>query len=518
MIEQVPRLDLGADTNLLRELIKVYNDRRPMNVRRSVYADGEAPLRDFGISIPPEMANIRAALGWVGNGLRAVTDRSEFEDFVMMDGSSGDPFELASLLDTNHFHQEFQASKVSSAMHGCSFTTISHGDVQSGEPEVQIIARAAEDSAALWDRRRRGLRGFLSVVETKDGRPIAMVMYTPETVYDISRKAGRWQALAIPNPLGEVSVAANVYGYELRRPLGHSRITRSAMYYSDAALRTIVRSEVSAELYASVQMYLFGPDVVDMVGNDRWAATMGRINAMDFDRKDEYPELHRFNGASPTPHVEHLRMLATMFAEDQALDVKFADTSNPASADAIFAAKESLITTTRQANRTWGYGAQKAARLAIRLRDGFGSEEPAELLKLRTVFTDPAIVSPSARAAAFTQLSGQIDGFATTTVGLQYAGLSQEQIVRLQSERARAQAPGVLDRALAATGGAAVSGAAVEATEMKAKLEALGAGVRAGADPADVAERLGLSNLKFTGATPVALRLPKDEAAELEER
>jgi hypothetical protein len=53
---------------------------------------------------------------------------------------------------------------------------------------------------------------------------------------------------------------------------------------------------------------------------------------------------------------------------------------------------------------------------------------------------------------------------------------------------------------------------------VKAQFDAIGVGVRAGVDPTDAAARVGLGGLKFTGATPTALRLPKDDASELEER
>ncbi|MDR2372921.1 MAG: hypothetical protein LBD77_02205 [Bifidobacteriaceae bacterium] len=52
---------------------------------------------------------------------------------------------------------------------------------------------------------------------------------------------------------------------------------------------------------------------------------------------------------------------------------------------------------------------------------------------------------------------------------------------------------------------------------MKAQFDALGVAVRAGVDPADAARRLGLSGIEFTGAVPVALRLPEKQAASLEE-
>jgi hypothetical protein len=51
---------------------------------------------------------------------------------------------------------------------------------------------------------------------------------------------------------------------------------------------------------------------------------------------------------------------------------------------------------------------------------------------------------------------------------------------------------------------------------VKAQADALGALVRAGVDPQDAAARAGLSDLDFTGAVPVSLRLPESAAAALE--
>ena len=238
------------------------------------------------------------------------------------------------------------------------------------------------------------------------------------------------------NPLGEVAVAPLVHKYELKRPFGHSRITRAAMGFADSALRTIVRAEVSSEFYSAPEYYLFGADVQRFVGDDRWSALMGRIKALDVEQGDDKPSIERFTGASPQPHTDQLRMWASLFADDQDLEVKFADAANPSSADAIFAAKEDLITKTREANTSWGFGAVKAMQLAVRLRDGLDAT-PAELRSLSAQFTDPAIVSPSARADAFSKLAAAIPGFADSTVGLESAGLTREQIIRLEADRRR---------------------------------------------------------------------------------
>lgn len=436
MINQ--NIDIGPDTNLLNNLINVWIQKRHRNNVRSVYYDGEAALKDFGISLPPQMQNIRAALGWVTKGVHAVTDRSHFEGFVSTSGSS-DPLGLGQIASDNRFDVEFPAATVSSAVHGCSFITVTQGDVQSGEPEILMLPRAADRSAAIWDDRKRALRGFLSIIETEensDYEPSYMVLYTPERVYQLEKLNGRWKTSFVQHRLGRVPAAPLTYGYELRRPLGHSRITRAAMHYSDSALRTIVRAEVSAEFYSAPEYYLFGADVQDFVGSDKWTAIMGRIKAKDVEDGEDKPSVQRFEGSSPQPHTDQLLMWAQLFGDDQDLDVKFADSSKPTSAESIFAAKETLITTTERANRTWGYGAVDAARMAVQLRDGVLDDEARGL---SAQFTDPAIVSPGARADSFVKLASAIDGFGASEVGLEYAGLSREQITRFQAEQRRMQ-------------------------------------------------------------------------------
>lgn len=54
--------------------------------------------------------------------------------------------------------------------------------------------------------------------------------------------------------------------------------------------------------------------------------------------------------------------------------------------------------------------------------------------------------------------------------------------------------------------------------DARTALDALGVGVRAGADPDEVAEVVGLGGIKMTGATPVSLRLPQAEANQMEEK
>ena len=511
---QVPNVDLGSDTDLFRELVNTWWNKRPRNITRSVYYDGEQALKDFGISLPPQMTGVKAALGWTAKGVHAVTDRSRFEGFVDSSGVT-DPFDLEQVMWENRFQVELPAAQVSSAIHGCSFLTVTPGDAAAGEPTVLVMARAADVSAGVWDARRRRLKGFLSVTDVDDdGQASELIMYTDVMLYTISKARTVWDGDARAHLWGRVPAVPLVHKFELRRPLGHSRITRASMYYNDAALRTIVRAEVSSEFFSAPEYWVFGPDA-SQFALDRWTAVMGRVKALDVPDGDDKPDLHRFTGASPQPHTEMLRMWANLFADDQDLDVKFADSSNPSSADAIFAAKETLITTTRDANALWGFGAVQAMQLAVQIRDNLDML-PDEVRSLRANYTDPAIVSPSARADAYSKIAASDPDFASSRVGRQYAGLSLEQIDQLEAEQRRNAASSRIADLVEAAKGIRASNdppgddELTAANVLKAKADALGVLRRAGVTADDAARMAGLDGVKFIPGQPITIKTAEE--------
>lgn len=514
----IPRVPLmGPDADLFTELVSVWQRKRSRNLLRTMYYEGKNALKDFGISVPPQMQSAFTPLQWIAKGVHALTDRSVLEGFVSASGS-GDPFGLLEVIDDNDLLAEFAMASRSSAIHATSFLTVTQGDVAAGEPAVLVLPRSAEVSAALWDHRRRAIKGFLSLVDFDELGPVEMAMYTPERVYQFTKARGVWEASWSVNPLGEVPVVPLVFDADLARPFGHSRITRTAMGLTDAAVRTILRSEVSAEFYAADKYWLFGADVSKFVGDDRWSALMGRMNALDIDNPEQMPKLERFTGSSPQPHVDQLRMITSLFADDQSLDVKWADSSNPSSADAIYAAKEELIMKTRNANRGWGRAAVRAAQFAVRLRDNVQMSD--ELRSLSARFTDPAIVSPSGRADAFSKLAASIEGFGASRTGLEYAGLSQEQITQFLAERDRAGASSRIQQLVEAARGARSETPAMgaeagdsdltEAQVLKAKADALGVLRRAGVDAADAARLAGLDDVKFIPGQPITIKTAEE--------
>lgn len=58
---------------------------------------------------------------------------------------------------------------------------------------------------------------------------------------------------------------------------------------------------------------------------------------------------------------------------------------------------------------------------------------------------------------------------------------------------------------------------ATDAADVKARADAMGVLIRAGVEPSEAAERVGLAGVEFTGAMPTSLRLPARDAAGLEQ-
>ena len=436
MIENLP----DKDKAILQQLLSEWSKKRYRNVLRTTYYEGKQLFRDFGISIPPQLRSFEPTLGWVAKGVDALVDRTHFEGFV----SSGEnDFGVSEIVFDNNLEDEFQQSFTSSAMHACSFLTVTHGG--DGEPDVLVLPHAADEATALWDSRKRSLSAFMAVTSWDAGSPDGLLMMTPERVYRFTKVDGKWFGKFDKNPVGQVLAVPLPYKPELKRPFGHSRISRAAMSITDAALRTVLRAEVSSEFYSSPQRWVLGADVEAFAGDNKWKAVMGRLLALERDEDGEVPQVGQFAAASPQPHTDQLRMWASLFAGEMGLSLNSLGIvqDNPSSAEAMYAAKEDLITDAIRATSTWGRSLVKAMHLAVMLRDGLDSV-PAGLKDMRAQFTDPSMASPSAQADAFVKRAQVIPGFAESEVGLEMAGLTREQILRFKAEQKRVGAQNLL--------------------------------------------------------------------------
>lgn len=179
-------------------------------------------------------------------------------------------------------------------------------------------------------------------------------------------------SFSLQNPAQYALLVPIIYRPDARRPFGHSRISRACIEIQQAALRTLKRSEVTAEFYSFPQKYVTGlnPDAETM---DKWKATISSMLQFTKDEEGDKPTLGQFQQQTTAPFMEQLRIQASLFAGETGLtldDLGFAG-ANPSSAEAIKASHETMRLTARKAQRTFGVGLLNVGYLAASVRDDF---------------------------------------------------------------------------------------------------------------------------------------------------
>ena len=442
-----------AEMDTIRDLIRVWRDRRDRNVVRSLYYDGEQAFKDLGLMLPPQLKNAKFYLGWANMAVRKAAIRSQF-DGLRLPGQD-DPFDLAEILDQNRFGLEFSQSVVSGYKHGVSFVTVAKG--APGEPIVQIQAHEAESAAALWDYRNRRIGAGITISSVdKRGNPTAFVVHLPHVVLVCERNdSGRWGADRIVNDIGRALMVPVTYDPQTNKPFGRSRITQPVMALTDMAVRAYVRMEGNAEFYSSPQIAIEGidPDAFDNVSDQKkFQMAMNRLIALSRDADGNAPTVKQMQQATMTPHSDMLRTVAMAFSGETGIPPSSLGIihDQPSSAEAIRAAEHDLLIDVQYHNKlVFSPAIRQIVQYAVMVRDGL-TEPPSESYSLSVNFLDPEFRSVAANADAVAKLAS-LPALQDSLVLLEQV-FDSEEIERIQAEVSRRAAPGVLDQIMRRVG------------------------------------------------------------------
>lgn len=313
--------------------------------------------RDLRISSPPELQPWMSSLGWCAIAVDSLADRLVFREFA------DDNFGLNEIFAMNNPDVLHRSAILGALISSCDFIYISFD--ANGYPTMQVID--GMNATGTIDPITGLLQEGYAVLDRDDnGNPIKEAYFLPyRTEYHEARKITVIEHKA-PYPL----LAPIVYRPDATRPFGHSRISRACMDIVDSAVRTIKRSEIAAEFYSFPQKYAIGTSQ-DSEPLDTWAAAMSMMLEITKDDDGDKPVLGQFTQQSMSPHVEQLRMFASLFAGETGLtleDLGFSS-GNPASSEAIKASHENLRLKARAAQRTFGSGFLNAGYLAACIRD-----------------------------------------------------------------------------------------------------------------------------------------------------
>ncbi|MEG2699035.1 MAG: hypothetical protein RR951_08900 [Ruthenibacterium sp.] len=328
---------------------------------RYQYYEMKNAVNDFNMLTPPEFRHFSAALGWCGKAVDCLADRLSFRTF------QNDNFELDAIFRMNNADVLFDSAILSALVSSCCFIYISADE--SGFPRLQVIDGG--NATGIIDEVAGLLSEGYAVLKRDENDNPKLEAYFVAGRTDYYTKGQRVpdaRGNAAPYPL----LVPILHRPDAVRQFGHSRISRACMGIMQGALRTVKRSEISAEFYSFPQKYILGlsPEADPM---DKWRATLSTM--LDFRKDDdgEKPVVGQFTQQSMSPYTEQLRTFAALFAGETGLtldDLGFV-TDNPSSAEAIKASHENLRLSARKAQKTFGSGFLNAGYLAACVRDDF---------------------------------------------------------------------------------------------------------------------------------------------------
>ena len=338
--------------------------KRTRVLLRYEYYEMKNHVKDFNITTPEIFRNLNAVLGWCGKAADSIADRLVFREF------ENDNFELNEIFMMNNADILFDSAVLSATIASCSFIYIAPD--RNGHPRLRVIDGA--NATGRMDPVTGMLIEGYAVLERKDGTPDGKATleayFVPGKTTIINRVSGMCKTYInkAPYPL----LVPIVYRPDARRPFGRSRISRSCMGIMQGALRTLKRSEISAEYYSFPQKYILGmsQDAEEM---NKEKASISTLLRIDKDEDGDKPTVGQFMQQSMSPYTEQLRTFAALFAGETGLtldDLGFA-TDNPSSEEAIKASHENLRLAARKAQRTFGSGFLNAGYLAACVRDDF---------------------------------------------------------------------------------------------------------------------------------------------------
>lgn len=341
-------------------LRKKLDAKRSRVLMRYKYYEMKNKARDLGITMPPKMNWLNSTLGWCAKSVDSLADRLVFREF------KNDNFELNEIFKLNNYDILFDSAILSSLISSCCFIYISLDE--NDYPRLQVID-GANATGIIDPITNLLIEGYAVLDRDKTGQANVEAYFSADNTTIIMN--GR-EGIVIPNIAPYPLLVPIIYRPDAARPFGHSRISRASMNIVNSAMRTVKRSEVSAEFYSFPQKYIVGLSE-DAEPIDKWKATISSFLAISKDNDGDTPKLGQFTQQSMSPYTEQLRTFASLFAGENGLtldDLGFVS-DNPSSAEAIKSSHEILRLTARKAQRVFGSCFLNAGYLAACLRDDF---------------------------------------------------------------------------------------------------------------------------------------------------
>lgn len=325
-----------AESKIYSYLKNKLSEKREIVRKKYDYYEGKIQVRDLNLSTPANMQHFSNPVGWCKKSVDNIAHRLMFEGFDNEDG------EFVSAFQDNNQGILTKAAIKGAIIGGCSFF---YNRIDNKKVKIQVID--GMDATGIIDPETHMLKyGYAVIEKDVNGKTIKDAFFTEnEVIYTDSDGS-----ISIVPTNGICWLVPCIYQPDATQPFGYSRITRASMGYVDGTMRTLKGAEISREFYSYPQKYITGL-ATDAELLPKWSASMSALMQFTKDEDGDSPNLGQFQQQSMEPHLEQIKMYASLFAgeNDMTLDDLGFSTGNPASEESIRAAHESLRATAKYA-------------------------------------------------------------------------------------------------------------------------------------------------------------------------
>ena len=428
------------------------------NAERRDYYEGDIAIKDIGVDAVPDDIRIHTSCDWPAKAVDSVAERVRLTGFSFEDDARDEAFER--VVAENRLLSAFSSNLPSELVHGCMAATVGR---HNGRTQVRF--HAAETCAMEWDSAAARMgAGFVIAgwARTEWSKrvpvPVQVNLHLPGEVTVLTRTSrNRWSAETSPTPLDRPMMEAFVFKGTGDKPFGRSRITRNVIDIADEVLRIKEYMAFSGAISAAPQKWLMGltDEQFEKLKTSKWSTYIGSWVFGTADEDGNSPKIGQLPAASPLPYIEMLRQQAAEFSGATGVPMGSlgVEHDNPASAEAIQASREDIISVADDLIASSRDSLREVALMAMAAEDGKSIDElPAWKRTVEASFRSPLRHSRAENADAALKLAQAIPGFAESRVFLEMQDFDQSEIRRIQSDVRRIKAEGRTDSLLEAIG------------------------------------------------------------------
>ena len=429
----------------IMQLVATWREHVSSNRLRDRYYLGKVKAKGNGISVRKTF-KVDTSCGWPRKAVDYIAMRSQFDGYTTSDEEAAEM--LRHFVAYNDMKYLYQTAVTSELTHCCVFGALTAAEEEYGEGHEAIIRfTPATASAGVFDDETQGISSAI-VVRACERRncsvvPVKVDVFLPKAVLTVELQDGGWVVTERDETsMGRTLCEPLVNMPTLAHPFGHSLITPSVMRLTDRYLAESERAELAAEFAAAPQKYLLGAEKSAFKGT-KYDAYIGEIFAIGKDRDGTIPQFGQLSQPSMQPHIDYTRSLAAQVSGETNVPLSALGivTDNPSSAEAIAASKEDAVIQVQRLNAGNGRALVNIAYMALAVMKGTDyATEMAAVPDLAARFRDPAMPSIVSQSDAMVKQISAMQWIGETDVALEQLGYNDEQIQRMKSQKAQADA------------------------------------------------------------------------------